>query len=231
MKRFYKLATIRPLDNGYVVDLDGREVKTPEKRANVIPTKALAEAIAVEWNAQKDKVNANDMLLAKLNYTAIDRVGERRNDLMDELVKYAGSDLLCYRAEFPEILVERQNRLWQPLLDWVLSTHDMMLRVTNGIIHVEQDAQEIAKLRQFLTPLNSHFLTAFYIMTTLCGSVTIALNLIGGNITVDQAWDAAQLDENFQIEQWGADDEATLRHNNMKAELDSVARFLALLNA
>ncbi len=229
MKRFYEKATVISLAQGFSVELDGREVKTPEKRLNFSPTKAMADVICAEWNAQGNKVVPDSMPMAKMQNTAIDRVDGRRSDLIAELVKYAGTDLLCYHSEFPEDLAARQKKLWQPLLDWVEKNHDITLKVTSGIIHVEQDKAQLGKLSEFLHSLDSFRLTAFYTITTLCGSVSIALNVFGGNITVDQAWAAAQLDDNYQIEQWGSDDEAKIRQDNMKAELDAAALFLDLI--
>ena len=228
MKRFYDKAEVVSLADGYGIELDGRAVKTPEKRDNISPTKALAEAICQEWNDQGDKVAPDQMPIAKLQNTAIDRVETRRDDLIEELVKYSGTDLLCYRAEFPEELARRQVALWQPLLDWLKQEHDVTLKVTCGIIPVDQDPEELDKIRKFLQRLDSFHLAAFYNITTLCGSVTIALNVYAGIITVDQAWEAAQLDDAYQIEQWGIDDEAKIRTDNMKAELDGAAEFLKL---
>lgn len=227
MKRFYEKAIVVAQDDGFLVELDGREVKTPEKRQNFSPTKAMAEAICQEWNEQEDKVNPDSMPIAKLQNTAIDRVETRRDDLIAELVKYAGTDLLCYRADFPEDLKKQQAEIWQPLLDWVAQTHDITLKVTTGILHVEQD---VAKLEKILHGIDSFRLAAFYNITTLCGSVSVALNVFGGNITAEQAWAAAELDENYQIAQWGSDDEAKIRHDNMKAELDAAVRFLGLMS-
>lgn len=229
MKRFYKIATVVTGDDGFKVKLDGREIKTPEKRNNISPTKALAEAICQEWNDQDDKVVPDSMPVAKLQNTAIDRVATRREDLIAELVNYAGTDMLCYRAEFPEDLAKKQDALWQPLLDWLAGTHGVNLQVTTGILHVAQEANELAKIETLLSDMGSFHLAAFYNITTLCGSVSVALNLLGGNITVEQAWAVAQLDENFQIEQWGIDDEAKIRQDNMKTELDAAARFLELI--
>ncbi len=225
MKRFYEKATVVKRDNGFLVELDGREVKTPEKRQNISPTKVMADAICQEWNDQGDNVEPDSMPIAKIQNTAIDRVETRRHDLIAELVKYAGTDLLCYRAEFPEALVKLQADTWQPLLDWVSAKHDITLKVTTGILHVEQD---VAQLEKLLQAIDSFRLAAFYNITTLCGSVSVALNVLGGNITAEQAWAAAQLDENYQIAQWGIDDEAKNRHDNMKAELDAAVRFLDL---
>lgn len=229
MKRFYKAAILVTHEAGYLVELDGREVKTPEKRLNLSPNKAMAEAICQEWNDQGDKVDPNSMPIAKLQNTAIDRVETRRTDLIDELVKYAGTDLLCYRAEFPDDLAKRQADIWQPLLDWVAKTHQVSLKVTTGILHISQDSAQLARLKTFLQGMDSFRLAAFYNITTLCGSVSVGLNVLGGNLTAEQAWEAAELDENYQIEQWGIDDEAKIRQDNMKTELNAAVRFLALL--
>lgn len=226
MKRFYERVTLAVRENGYGVELDGCELKTPEKRRNLSPTRKLAEAICQEWQAQEDKIIPDDMPIAKLQNNAIDRVETRRGDLIDELVKYAGADLLCYRAESPDDLARQQADIWQPLLDWVETTHGVALNVTTGIIHIEQD---VARLGELLHGFDSFRLTAFYAVTTLCGSVALALNVIGGNITAEQAWQAAQLDENYQIGKWGIDDEARVRQDNMKAELEAAVRFLDLL--
>ena len=229
MKRFYDTVTLVDHEAGFFLELDGREVKTPEKRQNLSPTKAMAEAICQEWSEQGDKVDPNSMPIAKLQNTAIDRVETRRNDLIDELVKYAGTDMLCYRADSPDDLVKRQADLWQPLQDWVLQTHKVALKVTTGILHVAQDAEQLARLEIFLQGMDSFRLAAFYNITTLCGSVSVALNVLGGNLSAEQAWEAAELDENYQIEQWGIDDEAKIRQDNMKAELKAAVRFLSLL--
>ncbi len=226
MKRFYEKAAVVSYNSGFLVELDGREIKTPEKRPALSPTKALADAICQEWNEQGDKIAPDSMLIAKLQNTAIDRVETRRDDLIEELVKYAGTDLLCYRADFPEDLKKLQKDIWQPLLEWVSESHGITLKVTTGILHVEQD---IAPLTNILQGIDSFRLAAFYNITTLCGSISIALNVLGGNITGEQAWTAAQLDENYQIAQWGLDDEAKIRQDNMKAELDAAERFLELM--
>ncbi len=234
MKRFYKTAAVVDMagsghEQGFLIALDGKEIKTPEKRQGLSPTRALAEAICAEWNEQGDKIDPASMLMAKLQNTALDRVHTRRNDLIAELVKYAGTDLLCYRAEFPEDLARQQADLWQPLLDWVGQNHDIKLVVTTGILHVPQDSGELEKLDGFLGGLDSFHLAAFHNITTLCGSVSIALNVLGGNISAEQAWAAAELDENYQTRQWGKDNEAIFRQENMKKELKAAIDFLALL--
>ncbi|NOZ43126.1 MAG: ATPase, partial [Alphaproteobacteria bacterium] len=153
----------------------------------------------------------------------------RRDSLIDDLVKYAATDLLCYRAAVPEALARKQEQVWQPLLDWLHHHHGVTLKVTTGIIHIEQDQVALAQTGKLLHGLDSFRLMAFYTIATLCGSVAVALNVIGGNITAEQAWAAAQLDENYQTDQWGRDDEARTRQDNIRTELDAAIRFLSLL--
>ena len=229
MKRFYDKAAVAARGDAFAIELDGREVKTPEKRQSLSPTKALAEAICGEWKAQGNRVVPESMPLTRLQNTAIDRVAARRDDLIAQLVTYAGTDLLCYRAEYPPDLAQQQADIWQPLLDWVQKNHEMTLKVTSGILPVEQAAGELAKLEGFLKETDSFRLAAFHNITALCGSVSVALNLLGGNLTADGAWTAALLDENYQARQWGLDDEAVLRQKNMKAELDMAVQFLILI--
>lgn len=228
MKRFYEQVTIEEQDGAFTILLDGREVKTPEKRPALIPTKAMAQLVQAEWQAQVEKIDPFSMPLTKLLNTALDRVGPRRADLIDELVNYAGSDQLCYRAEFPDDLVALQEKIWSPLLNWLHETHDVTLHVTTGIMHKEQDENEIAKIRILVEKMEDFELTAFHTLTSLSGSVTIALNHVGGNITIEEAWQAGHLDENYQTQQWGEDEEAEDRRKALRTELDAAALFRTL---
>lgn len=228
MKRFYEKVSVEPQDGGYGVHLDGRVVKTPAKRPALSPTKAMAEAVAAEWMAQGDKVNPASMPLGKLLYTALDKVACRRDEVITELVGYAKADMLCYPCDFPADLVQKQKELWLPLLTWVREQHDLGFITTTSIAHIDQEEALLEKLRKILEKLDSFRLTAFHNVTGLCSSVCIGLNVLGNNISIEQAWAAAQLDEDFQIEKWGEDDEAKLRTTNMKTDLDAAALFLKL---
>lgn len=228
MKRFYEQAAVAKKDGGYIILLDGREVKTPEKRTALIPTKAMADVVQGEWQAQVEKIDPFSMPLTKLLNTGLDRVGPRRADLIDELVNYAGSDQLCYRAEFPDDLVALQEKTWSPLLDWLRQTHEVTLLVTTGIIHKEQRVEEIAKIRGLLEKMADFKLTAFHALTSISGSVTIAFNHVGGNITLEEMWQAGHLDENYQTSQWGEDAEAGARRKALHEELAAAALFWSL---
>ena len=229
MKRFYKEVTISKQDNAFIIKLDGRAIKTPLKDILLIPTLKIAEIIKAEWEAQKEEIDSFSMPYTKLANTAADRVEKRRSALIDELCHYAGNDQICYRAGFPSDLVRLQDKIWNPLLSWLLSQHDITLHVTTGIVHIEQDKAEIAKIRSITEALESYRLTCFYGMVTVTGSITIALNMIGGNITLESAWDAGHLDENYQSDQWGKDDEAEMRKDELKKELECSFTFYNLL--
>ncbi|MBL4601692.1 MAG: hypothetical protein JKY84_03005 [Emcibacteraceae bacterium] len=226
MKRFYKLVTVSEEDGKFSVLLDGKKIKTPEKRPCLMPTREMAEAVSTEWNDQKDEVKPWSMPITKLMNTAIDRVGSRRDTLIDELVGFAGSDQICYRADQPEALMTLQNKSWNPLLQWMKDTHGVALEQTTGIVFVEQDAEALLKIRALIENIESFALTAFYGMVTVTGSVTIGLGVFQGHLTIEQAWEAGHLDENFQISQWGSDYEAEDRREGLKSELKNAAIFL-----
>lgn len=228
MRRFYKTATVAKRNDKFVIELDGKTVKTPEKAVCFIPTKEMADIVAKEWNAQEKEIDTFSMPITKMVNTAIDRVEKRRADLIDELVNYASSDQICYRADYPDELIEQQNNLWNPLLKRIKEIYSIDLKVTTGIIHIEQSKDQLDKIRSVIEEIESFKLTAFHSMTTVTGSVTIAFNLFGRHITIDQAWEAGHLDENFQTSQWGIDAEAEERRDNLKCELKNADLFLSL---
>lgn len=228
MKRFYKDASIKPVDDMFAVLLDGKQIKTPEKSACLIPTLPLAKRIAKEWDAQEDEIVPANMPLTKLMNTSIDRVKKRRDDLIDELVKYAGSDQLCYRAEHPVELIELQDKIWDPLLKWMSEENNVTLKLASGIIFLEQDSQEIENFRSILLKIDSIALTALHCMITVTGSVTVGYALFKGHISEEEAWEAGHLDENFQVSQWGIDEEAEERRKDLQQELKDAHLFLKL---
>jgi len=215
-------------ENGFTVALDGRPVRTPAKSPLAVPTEALAEAIAAEWEAQAEQVRPLAMLLTRLASTAIDKVPAERGRFVDELVSYAESDLLCYRAEHPPELVARQEAGWQPLLDWLAERHQARLEVTQGVVPQPQTPASIAPLRSVVEAQDQWGLAALHSATTAAGSLVIALALLDGRLEPDEAFALSQLDESFQIEQWGKDDEAEARREAIRAEVRAAAEFLAL---
>jgi len=230
-KRLYDAAAAVPADGGLTVALDGRPVRTPAKAPLVVPGAALAEAIASEWAAQDAEVRPETMPLTRLANSAIDRVAARRAEVVDQVAAYGNTDLLCFRADAPSALVERQTAVWQPLVDWAAATLGASLRVTTGIVPVAQPPETLAALRMALEALDDFELGAVGQLTAATGSLVIALALDAGRLTPDEAFAASQLDETFQMEAWGEDDEALARRAALEAEIAAAARFLALHRA
>ncbi len=230
-KRFYKQAAAIDVEGGgYGVALDGRPIRTPGGVALAAPGTALAEAIAAEWAAQEEDIRPLTMPMMRLAATAIDRVGRERSAIVDSVSAYGGSDLLCYRAETPAALVERQAALWQPMLDWSAETHGARLAVTHGITHVAQDRAALDALRAAVEALDDFRLAAVSQLTAGCGSLVIALAVSAGHVGAEEAAAASLLDEEWQAEQWGEDAEATERRRNLAREIADAARFLDLLD-
>lgn len=230
-KRFYKEAAAQPQDGGFAVALDGRTVKTPAGKPLVLPTHALAQEVAGEWNAQGDEINPKTMKLMPLAGTALDRVPNVREGLIEGLLRYADTDLLCYRAAHPEDLAQRQFEVWQPLLDWAGDALNARLAVTEGIVPIDQDPCAKDAFRGVLEEYDDFALTALGELVGITGSLIIGLALEKGHITLDQALTACHLDEDHQIERWGEDFEAKARRANLTEDLKAAYRFLELSRA
>ena len=228
-KRFWKEVSVEAAgDRGFRILLDGRAVKTPAKRDLVAPRADLAEAIAAEWRAQETHVDPATMPLTRLANSVIDGVVDRFDEVADDAARYAATDLVCYRAEAPERLVERQSDAWDPLLDWVEETCGARLLVAEGIVHVGQDGEALAALRGRLTTWTPWRLAGFHTATTLTGSFVVALALAEGRLDRDTAWALAHLDEAWNAELWGRDDEAERRLAHRRIEFDAAATFLGV---
>ncbi len=229
MKRFYKEAKVIAAGDEFGVQLDGKPLLTPGKRALRVPSRALAEAIAAEWQGQGVTVKPHELPLTRLISTALDRVEPRRDDVIGEIAKYATTDLLCYRADEPRELIERQAKIWQPLLDWAEARFAAPLTVTQGILPVEQDPATLAAVQRAISAHDSLQLVALHLATTACGSVVLGLALLAERLSTEEAFAAAALDESFQIERWGEDAEQTQRRAALKEDIALAARFAALL--
>ena len=230
MKRVYKDVTTRCVDTGWGVALDGRPMRTPGKNELLVPSEKLAAAIAAEWDAQQDDIRPTTMPLTRLAATAIDRTAMQRNQVVEEIAGYAGTDLVCYRADHPAALVARQHTVWQPLIDWAALRYDAALAVTSGVIPTRQSP---AALKAFAAAVAAHDdfrLTALHALTTTCGSAVIALAVLEGQLAAQEAFATSQLDETFQIEEWGEDAEAAARREAIAADIASAAQFLELLS-
>ena len=231
MKRFYKETAVEQAEGGFRVLLDGKPMRTPAKSILVVPTRSLAEAIAAEWGGVPDKaeINAAHLPLTRLAATGLDRVVTRREQVIADTAKYAGSDLLCYRATAPESLVKLQHDTWQPLLDWAAERYGARLTVAEGISFVDQPEQALARLRGAVAAHADLALSALYNLTHTAGSLVIALATAEGRLTSAAASAAAQVDELYQIERWGDDPLAVKHREGVAKDIDAGARFLALL--
>ncbi len=227
-KRFYKKAEAGSHEEGYAVLLDGRPVKTPSKRALAVPSLALAEAMAAEWEAQREEIDPRTMWLTKLANTAIDLVAPRRAEVIAELVNYSGTDLLCYRAEHPAALVSRQVALWDPLLGWA-AERGISLMPTVGVLHVTQSSASLEAYRAAADALDAFQIAGLHNAVTLTGSAVIGLAMTLGRITAEEAFIAAYLDEHWQMELSGEDEEERARLELRRSELAETGRFMQLL--
>ena len=229
MKRFYRLAAVSPEESGVAVLLDGRPVRTPGRNLLRVPTEELAEAIAEEWNGQGDAIEPRSMPLTGLANAAIDRVAPDPAGFARTLAEYGGSDLLCYRADGPDSLVERQEQMWDPLLDWARTRFGIEIETTTGVMHRRQPEATIERLGRAVAARGPFQLAGLAPLVTIAGSLVIALALAEGAIGLKPAWDAAMLDEAWQAEQWGADPLAADSLENRRREFEAGYRFLTLL--
>jgi chaperone required for assembly of F1-ATPase len=229
VRRFYGQAAASPEEGGVAVLLDGRPVRTPGRNLLRVPTEELAEAIAEEWNAQGDKVEPQTMPLTGLANAAIDRVAPDPGAFAATLAEYGESDLLCYRADGPVSLVERQERIWEPLLGWARTRFGVELETTTGVMHRRQPPATVERLGRAVAARGIFPLAGLAPLVTIAGSLVIALALAEGAIGLEAAWQAATLDEAWQAEQWGEDALAAAALANRRREFEAAYRFLTLL--
>ncbi len=229
MKRFYAAAAVGSDGDAHAILLDGRPVKTPAKAPLALPARALADAIAAEWNAQGAKIDPRTMPLTGLANAAIDRVAPDPAAFAAGLARYGESDLLCYRADAPAALVRRQADAWDPLLAWARRRYDVDFAVTAGVIHRPQPALTVERLARAVAAHDAVTLAALSPLVTISGSLIIALALSEGEVSLDDAWGAGTVDDGWQAEQWGEDAEAAAALANRRAEFDAAHRFLGLV--
>ncbi len=225
-RRFYKDVSVVPTDEGFGLALDGKPVRTPARTPLAVSNKILAEALAEEWRGQGEHINPATMPKTRLVNTALDGVAREMDAVTAEIAKFAGSDLLCYRAETPENLIEAQNAAWNPILDFFREQFAARFICAEGVIYVAQPEETVATIRRAVAALaegkgGALKLAALHVMTTLTGSALIALALAQGRLSLDEAWAAAHVDEDYQSRLWGADDEAQARRAARLAEMRS----------
>lgn len=230
-KRFYTSVTVAgaPAESSaWQVLLDGRPVRTPAKRSLALPSPALAAAVAEEWAQQGERIDPARMPLTRIVNAAIDGVAGRQGEVAADVVKYAGSDLVCYRADFPDALVARQRAHWDPLIAWAQTELGCPLVTASGLMPVAQPAGVAEAVRRALADMGVMQLAALHVMTTLLGSAVLALAVARGRLTAEQAWIAAHVDEDHQISEWGEDAEAAARRALRWREMQAAARLVEL---
>ncbi|UTW54293.1 ATP12 family chaperone protein [Kordiimonas sp. SCSIO 12610] len=230
MKRFYKTVSIEALEEeaGYAISLDGRQIKTPAKAIMAAPTRNLAEVVAEEWEGQGDKIDPKTMPMNQLLNTAIDSVTSERANIIDEMVRYGGSDMLCYRADHPEDLVKRQAVAWDPYIDWLANSLNAPMEVTSGILHVAQPEKSLGALRERIEGYDIYALTVLHALTTGLGSLGLGLAYIKGFKAFEDIWQASRVDETYQIEQWGEDSDEAKVTAALLQDLKNAVMFLEL---
>lgn len=229
MKRFYKEVSVSASEDGFVVLLDGRSVKTPARNTLALPTEKLAAAIAAEWRAQGDEVVATSMPLLRLSNTVMDGVIPNRDGVIGAILRFGENDLTCYRAHQPPDLVGRQREGWDPLLAWVHQKFGARFQVADGITHRDQPPEALAALRQALTGYDPFTLAGLHVVASITGSLVLALAVAEGEITGAHAFVLSRIDETYQAEKWGEDAEAAKRATALAHELDKAVELMAAL--
>lgn len=231
MKRFYKSVTSVAGAEGWHIELDGRPVRTPARSLLMLPTVALAQAVADEWDTQGDVIAPQTMQFTGLSNAAIDQVSPNHASFAAGVAAYGQSDLLCYRAEAPAELVARQAAAWGPLLDWAQLRYDVAFRVTQGIIHVSQPSETLHRLSAVVAVFDPFTLAGLSTLVALSGSLVCGLALVDGGYETDVIWRAAEIDEAWQVEQWGEDAEAAARSAQRSLDFATARAFCAMTRA
>lgn len=207
-KRFWKSAGAVEVDQGFSIELDGRPVKTPAKNALYVPSLELAKAIAEEWDAQDKTVLPDTMPLTRLANSTVDKVSTQHAEVANLLAEYGASDLICYRATGPDELIARQSDAWDGFLDWAKRELDIDLVVQTGVMPVDQPEPSVMRIKELTHQFDAFALTAFHELVSLSGSWVIGMFAMRESVDIETLWNAAVVDDLFQAEKWGDDDEA-----------------------
>ncbi len=230
-RRFWKETMVAQRDGGFAILLDGRPVRTPAKRPLLLPTPALADSIAAEWDAQAATVDPLTMPVTRAANAALDKMEVARDDTIAGIAAYGASDLLCHRAETPEMLVRRQRQAWDPLLDWAADTFGARLHPVAGVMPANQPQAALDRLTAEVGGFSNFGLTALAELVSISGSLVIGLAVAHRRLTPDTAWALSRIDEDWQQENWGADDEASAHAALRNEALVNAHRFLRLCGA
>ncbi len=229
-KRFYESAGVAETDGGFSVTLDGRPIRSPSGKPIVVPMRAIAEAIAAEWGAQAETIDPLTMPLTRFANSVVEGVIDRVDEVADDAAKFLGSDLLFYRAGHPETLVAREAQHWDPILFWAADALGAHFILTEGIMHVGQPEAAITAARSAF-PADPWSVAALHVVTTLTGSALLSLALAHGFRDEDQVWAAAHVDEDWNIEKWGVDEEVAARRAARLVDFTAAAGILKVLRS
>ena len=228
-KRFYASAGVAEAEGGgFTVSLDGRPIRTPSGRIVAIPAREIAEAVAAEWEAQKETIDPLTMPMTRFANSVVEAVIDRQEAVAEDIAKYFHSDLLFYRAGHPDALVAREAKHWDPVLFWAADELGAHFILAEGIVHVRQPEAAVAAARAAL-PRDPWSIAATHVVTTLTGSALLALALARGELDADAVWAAAHVDEDWNAEQWGADEEAAERRAARSVDFRAAARILEVM--
>lgn len=234
-KRFYKLVSVARIEHGdedvFEVQLDGRSARTPGRAHVRLPTEAAAQLVAREFEVQVEVIDPLTMPLLRIANTAIDGVLRDPEPVFEDVLKFASSDMLSYRADGPDKLIERENDVWNPVLDWAARVAGGRFLLAEGVMFVEQPKEALDGLRRYFQPRATEpfRLTCVHLMTSLTGSALLALAVEAKRLSPDEAWKAAHVDEDWQIEHWGQDSEAVARRNARWRDFSAAASLIEAL--
>lgn len=227
-KRFWKTVTVAPEEVGFAVRLDARPVKTPAKRPLILPTRAMAEAVATEWAAVEGVIDPRRMPVTRAANAAIDKVAHQFDEVAELIAAYGRSDLLCYRAEGPEALVRAQAAAWDPILDWAGQTFGTRLVVTRGVVPVDQPAAAVATMAAEVFACSPFELTALHDLVALTGSLVLGLAATRDDFDTETLWRLSRFDEDWQASQWGQDEEAADAAERKRTDFHAARHFWSL---
>lgn len=228
MKRFYTDVAVVAQVDGYAIHLDGRPVRTPARAPLLLPALSLAQAVADEWRAQGEEIDPAGMAFTGLANAAIDHIAPNPAPFAADIAAYATTDLLCYRAQGPQTLVDRQVAAWDRLLDWARTRYDVAFVTTQGILPVPQPEETLARLRAAVLGLDPFMLAGLSTLVTISGSLVCGLAIVAGGHDVDAIWHAAEIDDAWQVERWGEDDQAAARTAKRQADFAMAGAFCAM---
>ncbi len=228
-RRVYKNVSVAEERGLFCVFLDGKPAHTPARKRLGTPIRTLADVLAAEWDAQDPVIDRETMPITRLVSAALDRIGPERGAVINGLIAFIDSDLLCYRAEYPAALKARQNGVWQPVLDWLRDEHRIQFAVVEGVIPTPQSAETALALRTKIESFDDEALTAFQACAAATKSLALSMALVHGHLSAAEVAASAHLDEFYQMDQWGEDREALIRLRVIKSEIHAIGRYLGHL--